>query len=42
MQPALTRLIPEDADFAGLRSDPDFQFIVQTTAAAETAVGDRA
>jgi Flp pilus assembly protein TadD len=42
MQPALTRLIPEDADFAGLRSDPDFQFIVQTTAAAEAAVGNRA
>jgi Flp pilus assembly protein TadD len=42
MQPALNRLIPEDADFAGLRSDPDFQFIVQTTAAAEQAERNRA
>jgi Flp pilus assembly protein TadD len=42
MQPGLNRLITEDTDFAGLRSDPDFQFIVQTTAAAERAARNRA
>jgi Flp pilus assembly protein TadD len=41
MQPALSRLVPDDGDFAGLRSDPDFQFIVQTTAEAERAAGNR-
>jgi Flp pilus assembly protein TadD len=42
MQPALTRLIPEDTDFSGLRTDPDFQFIVRTTTEAERAAHDRA
>ncbi len=42
MQPALSRLIPEDGDFSGLRSDPDFQFIVQTSAEAERAASNRA
>ena len=42
MQPALTRLIPEDPDFAGLRADPDFQFIVRTTSEAERVASNRA
>jgi len=42
MQPALTRLIPDDADFSGLRTDPDFQFIVRTTTEARRAAGNLA
>jgi len=42
MRPALSRLIPEDSDFSGLRADPHFQFIVRTTTEAERAANNRA